>query len=68
MLLTSCCPMAAILTMDRHGLRRARTALEHSAGGSVVVIFREKDCRPSRLNFGCLAPGNLKSPPAMPPQ
>jgi hypothetical protein len=62
MLLTSRCPMAAILTMGRHGLRRARTAF------SIVVIFQEKDCRPSRLNFGCLAPGDLELPPVMPPQ
>jgi hypothetical protein len=29
-----------------------------SAAISIVVICRGKDCRPSRLNFGCLAPGD----------
>jgi hypothetical protein len=67
MLLTSRCPMAAIV-MDDRGCVARTPHWNTSAGGSVVVIFREKDCRPSRLNFGRLAPGDLKPPPAMPPQ
>jgi len=35
---------------NRHG--------DASAAISIVVIFRGKDCRPSRLNVGRLAPGD----------